>query len=238
MPRRRAHYPLATSMAVLLLVLGLYGFFHSPFFTVQSIEANGSSYTAEKLAEIAGIQKGTSLLEVDVEMAVRRLELEPIVSRAIVRRHLPDTIYIEVEERTPIAMVPSGSGFWGVAADGTVLGKMDAGGISLPIITGVSSDYLVMGSKSVSELVMASGIVDGLPKPVRDSVSEVNVRDRDGLKLISRNLVEFHLGGPGQLSEKLEVVATFLPRLDSVPSPAYTVVDVSNPKRPVVRKLR
>jgi len=87
-------------------------------------------------------------------------------------------------------------------------------------------------------LVMASTIVDGLPKVVRNSISEVNVKNRDGLKLISRNLVEFQLGGPGSLAEKLEVVSAFLPRLESVPSPAYTVVDVSNPKRPVVRKLR
>ena len=237
MPKGRTSYSLGISMAVLLLVLGLYGFLHSPFFTVQIIQAHGSSYTVEKLADIAVIEKGTSLLKLDVDMAVRRLELEPIISRAIIRRHLPDTVYIEVEERRPIAMVPSGSGFWGVALDGTVLGRVDEGGVSLPIITGIDNEHLMVGSSNVSELVMASSIVGGLPAVVRDSVSEVNVRDRDGLKVISRNLVEFHLGGPGRLTEKLEVVAAFLPRLESVPSPAYTVVDVSNPKRPVVRKL-
>jgi cell division protein FtsQ len=225
-------------MVVLLLVLGLYGFLHSPFFTVESIQANGSSYAVETLAELAGIEKGTSLFRLDVDMAMRRLEQEPIISRAIVRRHLPDTVYIEVQERTPIAMVPSGSGFWGVAVDGTVLGRIDVGGISLPIISGVDSQTLVVGSSNVSELVMASSIIEGLPRAVRNSISEVNVRNRDGLKVISRNLVEFQLGGPGNLAQKLEVVAAFLPRLESVPLPAYTVIDVSNPKRPVVRKLR
>lgn len=238
MTKRRGNYSLSISIVVLLLVLGLYGFLQSPFFTVESIQANGSSYTVETLAELAGIEKGTSLFRLDIDMVMRRLEQEPIISRAIVRRHLPDTVYIEVEERTPIAMVPYGSGFWGVAVDGTVLGRVDVSGISLPIISGVDSQNLVVGSTNVSELVMASTIVDGLPKAVRNSISEVNVKNRDGLRLISRNLVEFQLGGPGSLAEKLEVVSAFLPRLDSVPSPAYTVVDVSNPKRPVVRKLR
>ena len=237
MPRERDSYSLWFSMAVLLLVVGLYGFLHSPFFRVQYIQVNGSSYSPEQLAAIAGIEKGTSLLGLDVDLAAKRLEQEPIISRAIVYRYLPDTVYIQVEERTPIAMVPSESGFFGVAADGTVLGRLGGGAVNLPIITGANKNSILAGNKSVSELVIAARILSGLPRGVRDLVSEVNVLDRDCLKVISRSLVECHLGGPGNLQEKLDVVATLLPRLDSISPQAYTIVDVSNPKRPVVRKL-
>ncbi len=73
MPRERDSYSLWFSMAVLLLVIGLYGFLHSPFFRVQYIQVNGSSYSPEQLAQIAGIEKGTSLLGLDTELAARRL---------------------------------------------------------------------------------------------------------------------------------------------------------------------
>lgn len=238
MPKGRGGYSFGMSMVVLLLVIGLVGFFHSPFFTVQSIQVSGSSYTVEKIAELAGIRMGTSLLKLDVEMAMRLLEQEPIILRAIVRRHLPDTVFVEVEEYTPIAMVAAGTGFWGVAADGTLLGRIDLGGISLPVITGVNSESLTVGSKNVSELVMAAHIISGLPQVARDRISEVNVRDRDGLRMISRNLVDFYLGDLSHLAEKLDAVVAFLANLESMQLPAYTVVDVSNPKRPVVRKLR
>ncbi|NLJ86652.1 MAG: FtsQ-type POTRA domain-containing protein, partial [Firmicutes bacterium] len=218
------------------LVIGLYGFFHSPLFTVQDIQAQGSSYPVEKLASIAGIEMGTSLLRVDVDHAMRRLEEEPIVSRAIVRRHLPDTVYIDVEEHVPVGIVPLGSEFWGVAVDGTVLGRIDMNGISLPIITGADPASLVVGRKNLAELILATSIIDALPAGVIDSVSEVNVSKRDGLRLISRELVEFHLGDPGRMTEKLQVVAAFLPRLHSLGSSAYVIVDVSSPERPVVRK--
>jgi cell division protein FtsQ len=237
MPKERDSYSLWFSMAVLLLIIGIYGFLHSPFFQVQSIQANGSTYSPEQLAEIAGIEKGTSLLRLDVDLAARKLEQEPIISRAAVYRYLPDTVYIQVQERTPIAMVPSESGFFGVAADGTVLGRLGDGAINLPIITGVEKGSILVGNKNAGELVIASMVLSGLPRAVRELVSEVNVMDRDGLKVISRSLVECHLGGPGDLQDKLDVVATLLPRLDSIPSDAYTIVDVSNPKRPVVRKL-
>lgn len=237
MPREREGYSLWFSTAILLLVVGLYGFLHSPFFKVQYIQVNGSSYTPEQLAEIAGIEKGTSLLGLDVDLAVKRLEQEPIISRAVIYRYLPDTVYIQVEERSPIAMVPSELGFCGVAADGTVLGRVEGAAANLPVITGVDKNSILVGKKNVSELVIAAGILRELPRAVRDLVSEVNVVDRDCLKIISGSLVEYHLGGPGNLKEKLDVVATLLPRLDSVSSQAYTIVDVSNPKRPVVRKL-
>ncbi|HHV93356.1 MAG TPA: FtsQ-type POTRA domain-containing protein [Firmicutes bacterium] len=237
MPREREGYSLWFSTAILLLVVGLYGFLHSPFFKVQYIQVNGSSYTPEQLAEIAGIEKGTSLLGLDVDLAVKRLEQEPIISRAVIYRYLPDTVYIQVEERSPIAMVPSELGFCGVAADGTVLGRVEGAAVNLPVITGVDKNSILVGKKNVSELVIAAGILRELPRAVRDLVSEVNVVDRDCLKIISGSLVEYHLGGPGNLKEKLDVVATLLPRLDSVSSQAYTIVDVSNPKRPVVRKL-
>ena len=237
MPREREGYSLWFSTAILLLVVGLYGFLHSPFFKVQYIQVNGSSYTPEQLAEIAGIEKGTSLLGLDVDLAVKRLEQEPIISRAVIYRYLPDTVYIQVEERSPIAMVPSELGFCGVAADGTVLGRVEGAAVNLPVISGVDKNSILVGKKNVSELVIAAGILRELPRAVRDLVSEVNVVDRDCLKIISGSLVEYHLGGPGNLKEKLDVVATLLPRLDSVSSQAYTIVDVSNPKRPVVRKL-
>jgi cell division protein FtsQ len=238
MPKVRGGYSFGLSLVVLLLVIGLVGFFHSPFFTVQSIQVSGSSYTMEKIADLAGIKVGTSLLKLDVEMAMRLLEQEPIISRAIVRRHLPDTILIEVEEYTPVAMVSVETGFWGVAVDGTLLGRIDLGGISLPVITGVNSEFLTVGSKNVSELMMAANIINGLPQMARDRISEVNVRDRDGLRVISRNLVEFYLGDLSHLAEKLDAVVAFLANLESGQLPPYTVVDLVNPKRPVVRKLQ
>ena len=237
MPKESSSYSLTVSIIILLLVIGLYGFFHSPFFVVQSIRASGSSYTVEKLANVAGIEEGTSLLRLNVDLASQRLEEEPIISRAIVRRHLPGTVYIEVEERTPRGMVPAGSEFWGVAADGTVLGRVDIAGVNLPVITGADASLLAIGRKNLGELVIATSILGGLPAGIRDQISEVNVEERDGLRLVSRDLVEFYLGGPGQILEKLQVVAAFLPRLGSTPSPAHMLVDVSNPNRPVVRKL-
>ncbi|NMB24321.1 MAG: FtsQ-type POTRA domain-containing protein [Firmicutes bacterium] len=236
MSREPSLYSLSISFMVLMLVIGMYGFFHSPFFSVESIQASGSSYTVEKLARVAGIEEGTSLLRLNVELAAKRLEEEPIIYRAIVRRHLPNLVFIEIEERTPVAMVPHGSEFWGVAVDGTVLGRVDIAGVSLPIITGVDASLLAIGRRNLSELVIATTMLEGLTPAIRDQISEVNVRERDGLRLVSRDLIEFYLGGPGQMGEKLQVVAAFLPRLGSTAAPSNMLVDVSNPNRPVVRK--
>ena len=236
MPKNLRSYSTTISVFALMLVIGAYALLHSPFFLVQNIHASGSSYTTTQLAKIAGIEIGTSLLKLNVELAESYLEEEPIIYRAIVRRHLPGTVVIEVEERTPIAAVPNGLEFWGVAADGTVLGPLNMAGISLPIITGADPKELVIGRKNLSELVMGASILQGLAQGMRDQISEVNVEIRDGLRLICRNLVQFYLGGPGQMQEKLQIVAAFLPKLGQAAPQSGAFVDVSNPNRPVVRK--
>ena len=96
MPKERDRYSMWFSMAVLLLVVGVYSFLHSPFFRVQYIQVNGSSYSPEQLAAIAGIEKGTSPLGLDVDLAAKRLRAGTHYLRAIVYRYLPDTVYIQV----------------------------------------------------------------------------------------------------------------------------------------------
>lgn len=235
MPQPNSHRT-AVSLVIIFLVIGVYAFFHSPVFTVKRIKVSGSTYSASRLAEIAGIERGTNLLRLDVAAAARRLEKEPIILRAVIRRHLPDTVYIRINERTPIGMIPVGSGFWGVSADGVVLGSIDVAAVSLPIITGVDTQNLQVGEAHLAGLILGSRILSGLPSSLRDDISEVNVADHNCLRLITRNLVEFRLGEPVKLADKLQVVATFLPRLEQMAAASGTVVDVSTPTRPVVRQ--
>ncbi|MEX2449696.1 MAG: cell division protein FtsQ/DivIB [Rhodospirillales bacterium] len=74
-------------------------------FTVQDILVSGRSETEQKeLLKAVRLARGAPILAFDLDAARKRVEALPWVRRAIVRRMLPDTIYLRIEERKPLAL--------------------------------------------------------------------------------------------------------------------------------------
>ncbi len=75
-------------------------------FIVQRTQITGNHMlTTDQIAELADIPKGVSLFRVPVNAAKVRIESNPWIKSAVVRRRLPDTIEICVVEREPVAAV-------------------------------------------------------------------------------------------------------------------------------------
>lgn len=68
-----------------------------------------------------GARRGTPILDFDLEEAKARIEALPWVARAVVERRLPDTIYVGVSERRPIARWRSGGRTLLVDGDGVAI---------------------------------------------------------------------------------------------------------------------
>jgi cell division protein FtsQ len=67
------------------------------------VEGRGTTDRATILAAL-GAGFGTPILAVDPVRAEKRLEALPWVSAAVIERHLPDTLYVRLVERTPLAL--------------------------------------------------------------------------------------------------------------------------------------
>jgi cell division protein FtsQ len=71
---------------------------------VASIEVIGRASTApDLLAEAVGVTAGDAILAIDLDAIRLRVEALPLVKSVSVRRQLPDTLRIEIEERVPFA---------------------------------------------------------------------------------------------------------------------------------------
>lgn len=106
--------------------------------TVQDVLVEGRSETPRDdiLAALA-LARGTPLLTVDPESARARIEALPWVKTAVVERHLPDTIFVRLTERAPVALWQKDGRLAAVDADGRVLTRDDLGRFrELPIVIG------------------------------------------------------------------------------------------------------
>lgn len=74
-------------------------------FAVLRLLVDGrENLSRERLKDVIGVRGGQSVFEPDLVSMQARLEALSWVKSAVVERHLPDTIYVRLEEREPMAV--------------------------------------------------------------------------------------------------------------------------------------
>lgn len=123
-------------------------------FAVRSVELRGNRILpAERLREVVGLEHlaapdrarlGPNIFQLDLAEMEAALEAEPWIAAATVRRRLPGTLVVEVEENRPAALVEM-DGVYLVDGQGVVFARavIERGdGDGLPVITGIArEDY-------------------------------------------------------------------------------------------------
>jgi hypothetical protein len=154
-------------LAVAVLMVGLaclYSFYWLVFlgtsFTVHRFVVEGTwlHLTADEMASRSGVQEGDNLFMLSVVDVHKRLRSDPWVHTTVVRRMLPDTLWIYVEEKRPRAIVVADELVY-VDASGQVIKKVGPGeSKDLPVLTGVGEEWEGAGRlKSMLNIVELFG---------------------------------------------------------------------------------
>ena len=112
----------------------------NPTFAIQTVDVrnHGGRLKDGAIREYAGVDVGDNIFSVSLEEIHQNLESAPLVKKVTVQRSLPDTLIIEVFERSPIVRLGLESRGYHLSADvdGYVLGP-NARTPFLPAITGL-----------------------------------------------------------------------------------------------------
>jgi cell division protein FtsQ len=107
---------------------------------VGRVQVHGSRFLSEgEVRELLGPAVGENILSLDIDSLKGRLRSSPWVAEATVRRTLPDTLEVEIEERVPVALVEA-NGLYLMDGGGTLIelfGPRTAG-FDLPIVRGLA----------------------------------------------------------------------------------------------------
>ncbi len=92
------------------------------YFSVQTIEITGhKTLSRQDMLYYLAIPPEATLFELDLARMGLRLERHPLIERVTVRRQLPDTLHVAVQERVPRLVVVSGDQRVAVDREGAVL---------------------------------------------------------------------------------------------------------------------
>jgi cell division protein FtsQ len=103
------------------------------YFLARTIEMTGLvSLSRQEILYYLAIPQDATLFELDLARMGLRLERHPMIERVTVRRQLPDTLHVVVQERVPRMMVVSGGQRVIVDREGMVLRSADEQDDALP----------------------------------------------------------------------------------------------------------
>jgi cell division protein FtsQ len=106
--------------------------------TVAEVLVEGRDRTSQNaLRDALAVSRGAAILDVDLNAAQTRLQALPWVRDAVVERRLPDTIYVQLNERHPIARIRDKGKLVLVDRDGEIVRiAADDSFAKLPLVQG------------------------------------------------------------------------------------------------------
>lgn len=246
-------------MIVLVAVLAIAGTIlsNSGVFAVRQVTVSGVSHiTAQEMTDLAAVPEGSTLLNVDVNGITSRLASNPWVQSASVDRVFPDTLNLNITERTISAVVSvtvdksNTVEKWALSSDGMWLTELpdqnSAEGQALPAsvyedaanaleITDIPYGSSPEAGKYCdnANVENALSIIDGMTTELADQVKSVAAASSNSTTLTLDNGVEIAFGDSSDIRDKERVCLELLKEHEGKIS--YINVRVVN--KPVWRSL-
>lgn len=219
--RRRRPLLLVVAALVVAGLVWLVGW--SPVLATDDVEVHGvTSLSAARVEQTARVPLGLPMVRLSTDQIRARLSALPAVASSRVSRQWPGTVRIDVTERRPVAVVPRGSAWRALSADGVLFRRYAARPEGLPEIedeTGADQDALQEAAR----------VVGALPSDLLRRVDHVSVATVDEIELTLRNGRTVVWGSADRSADKARVLGVLVDR------PVGTI-DVSVPSRPTTRR--
>ncbi|MCM3332496.1 cell division protein FtsQ/DivIB [Kocuria palustris] len=216
------------AVAVLIVVLIVWGVFFSPLFSVRSLQVEGLSLTDQGAAEEA-LQplEGKSMTRISSEEVESLLTQFPAVASVDTSASGSGTLRVEVQERIPVAAVEDGAGWQLVDREGTQLEQLtDSEQIQVPVIAGGTD---VLGSEDWDTV---GSVLASLPSSLLEQVQTARAESGGVVMLELQDGVTVRWGDDTDSALKAEVLAELVAASEA--TGAVEVYDVSAPRHPVL----
>ncbi len=176
----------------------------SPYFSVREIQVRGiDKVSGDQVVAMAGLRRGMSIWSIDLEAIEKKISRHPWVRRVAVRREFPRRVIIDVEERTPKAIVALRKLYY-VDADGMVFKEVGPGeNVKFPLLTGLRAEQFAAPDPTTRKRIQDALRLSEMMVQRSHSLSEIHFAKPDRLVVYTTAYpIALHMGW-GNWEEKL-----------------------------------
>ena len=171
--RKKRRIKFVVKLGVFLLICGTVVFLlKAPFFNVKSFRVEGNSYYTDEEILVMGNCKtgGNIFIGIDTGDIRSRLEKDAYMASVKVKRVLPDTIKIQLDERKQTAAIVYGEKYVVVDGEGVVLRK-----------TGVMPQITVLKGLTISKLSVGEKVETEEKVLLRQTLQMLSVMEKSNM---------------------------------------------------------
>lgn len=173
-----------------ILILSFY-ILNTRIFVIKNIEVSGNYYLSKSdIVSMSGIHNGLNIFTLNTDKIIDDLQRNPLIKSINIRRILPNSIIIEVDERNEVAVIPYEGVYLKIDEDGIVIEVSNQYvNTELPILSGLNIKRFFVGQyldiKNTAMFNRSLDILKSLKENnMMELISEVRI-DGDNITLIS-----------------------------------------------------
>lgn len=224
----------------LLIIGGIIFALVSPIFNIKEIQVNNNNQIAkETIVSLSQLQAGQNLFMFNKNKVEREIKTNPYVESVSIKRKIPNTIEITIEERNRNYNVEFLNGYAYINNQGYIL-EISEQKLDLPVIIGISTEQeqIVEGNRLNTEDLGKLGTVIQIMNicnnyELDQKVSTIDITSKsDYIIYMEDEKKTIHLGDESNLSNKMLYVPTILNENKGKEGAIYVNGDINNNFKP------
>lgn len=210
----------------------------SPMFNIHEIVVQGNSkISSETITSLSGLSIDENIFKYRTSEVIEKIKQEAYINTVEVKRKLPNTVEITVDERKATYKLQYGNAYAYINNQGYILEVTSVKG-TIPLITGyyTSQENIKVGNRlstedlerleDVLEIMEAASSVD---KKLKNSIKGIDISDKNNYVLDLKNEKKIvNLGDVSNLSTKMLWINEFIKKEDGVEGTIMLNVDLNN----------
>ena len=228
----------------LLIIGGIVFALVSPIFNIKEIQVNNNNQIAtETIVSLSQLQIGQNLFRFNKNKVEKEIKTNPYVESVSVKRKIPNTIEITIEERNRNYNVEFLNGYAYINNQGYIL-EISEQKLDLPVIIGISTEQeqIVEGNRLNTEDLEKLETVIQIMNICKNyeldqKVSTIDITNKsDYIIYMEEEKKTIHLGDESNLSNKMLYVPTILQENQGKEGTIYLNGDINNNFKPRFRE--
>ncbi len=188
------------------------------YFRVAAIRVEGmDQLQAEEILHAGGISEGMSIFLLGEKEISSRIKAQlPRAEEVKIKRELPDTVVVEVNERQPVGYVMTADGFWLVDSQGVSMDYTGEPEKDYPLISGIDGRKVIPGApidcpatvKALQNFFAAWSGEGAL------EVEKIDLQENYNLIAYTVDGLEIWFGEGEDMEHKMRLIENSLPYID------------------------